>query len=30
MINVWKACGMKVDATDSDGKPMIEFIWSSE
>lgn len=30
MINVWKACGMKVDAVDSDGKPMIEFIWSSQ
>ncbi len=29
MINVWKACGMKVDAVDSIGKPMIEFIWSS-
>jgi tyrosyl-tRNA synthetase len=30
MINIWKACGMKVDAVDSDGNPMIEFIWSSE
>jgi len=30
MINVWKACGMKVDAVDYDGKPMIEFIWSSQ
>ena len=30
MIETWKACGMKLDATDSDGKPLIEFIWSSE
>jgi tyrosyl-tRNA synthetase len=30
MIDVWKACGMKVNAVDSMGKPMIEFIWSSE
>ena len=30
MIETWKACGMKLDAVDSDGKPMIEFIWSSE
>jgi tyrosyl-tRNA synthetase len=30
MIETWKACGMKVDAIDSEGKPMIEFIWSSE
>lgn len=30
MIEVWKACGMKTDALDEEGKPMIEFIWSSE
>jgi tyrosyl-tRNA synthetase len=30
MIETWKACGMKLDAVDSDGNPMIEFIWSSE
>jgi tyrosyl-tRNA synthetase len=30
MIETWKACGMKVDAVDSEGNPMIEFIWSSE
>ena len=30
MIETWKACGMKVDALDSEGKPMIEFIWSSD
>ena len=30
MIHTWKACGMDMDAVDSDGKPMIEFIWSSE
>jgi tyrosyl-tRNA synthetase len=30
MINVWKACGMKIDAVDEEGKPMIQFIWSSE
>ena len=30
MIETWKACGMKLDAIDTDGKPMIEFIWSSE
>lgn len=30
MIDVWKACGMKTDALDSEGNPMIEFIWSSE
>ena len=30
MIETWKACGMKLDAVNSDGKPMIEFIWSSE
>ncbi len=30
MIETWKACGMKLDAVDSQGKPMIEFIWSSE
>ena len=30
MIETWKACGMKLDAVDSDGKPMIEFIWSSK
>jgi tyrosyl-tRNA synthetase len=30
MIETWKACGMNVDAKDSDGNPMIEFIWSSE
>lgn len=29
MIETWKACGMKLDAVDSEGKPMIEFIWSS-
>jgi len=30
MIEVWKACGMNTEAVDKDGKPMIEFIWSSE
>jgi tyrosyl-tRNA synthetase len=30
MIDIWKACGMKTDAVDSEGRPMIEFIWSSE
>jgi tyrosyl-tRNA synthetase len=30
MIDVWKACGMNTEAVDEDGKPMIEFIWSSE
>ena len=30
MIETWKACGMKLDAVDSEGKSMIEFIWSSE
>jgi len=30
MINIWKACGMKLDAKDENGNPMIEFIWSSE
>ncbi len=30
MIETWKACGMKLDAVDSEGKPMVEFIWSSE
>jgi tyrosyl-tRNA synthetase len=30
MINIWKACGMKIDAIDNEGKQMIEFIWSSE
>lgn len=30
MIEVWKACGMKLDATDEDGNHMIEFIWSSD
>jgi tyrosyl-tRNA synthetase len=30
MINIWKACGMKTDAIDNEGKQMIEFIWSSE
>ena len=30
MIETWKACGMKLDAVDTNGKPMIEFIWSSE
>lgn len=30
MINSWKACGMDLDAVDSEGKPMVEFIWSSE
>ena len=29
MIETWKACGMNVDAKDTDGNPMIEFIWSS-
>ncbi len=29
MIETWKACGMNIDAVDSEGKPMIEFIWSS-
>ena len=30
MIAVWKACGMNMDAKDSNGNPMVEFIWSSE
>lgn len=30
MIETWKACGMKLDAMDPEGNPMIEFIWSSE
>jgi len=30
MINIWIACGMNVDAVDSEGNKMIEFIWSSE
>jgi tyrosyl-tRNA synthetase len=30
MIHTWKACGMDMDATDSDGKALIEFIWSSK
>lgn len=30
MIHTWKACGMDLDAVDSEGKPMVEFIWSSE
>jgi tyrosyl-tRNA synthetase len=30
MIEIWKACGMKTDAVDSEGNPMIQFIWSSE
>ncbi len=30
MIETWKACGMKLDAVDFQGNPMIEFIWSSE
>ena len=29
MIETWKACGMKLDDIDTEGKPMIEFIWSS-
>jgi len=30
MIALWKACGMKTDAVDQEGNPMIQFIWSSE
>lgn len=30
MIKMWKACGMDTDILDQNGKPMIEFIWSSE
>lgn len=30
MILMWKACNMNIDKLDADGKPMIEFIWSSE
>jgi len=30
MIETWKACGMDIDAKDSEGNPMLEFIWSSE
>lgn len=30
MIETWKACGMDIEALDSEGNPMLEFIWSSE
>ena len=30
MIETWKACGMILDAVDDSGKPMVEFIWSSD
>lgn len=30
MIEIWRACGMKIDSKDENGNPMIEFIWSSE
>ena len=30
MILMWKACGMDLDAVDSEGRPMIQFIWSSK
>jgi tyrosyl-tRNA synthetase len=30
MIDSWKACGMDLETTDSEGNPMVQFIWSSE
>ena len=30
MIETWKACGMNLESIDSEGKNMVEFIWSSE
>jgi tyrosyl-tRNA synthetase len=30
MIESWKACGMDLETTDSEGNPMVQFIWSSE
>src|SRR5581483_4574743 len=30
MILLWKACGLDTDRVDSSGRPLVEFIWSSE
>lgn len=30
MIEIWKKCGMEIDAVNENGEKMVEFIWSSE
>ena len=30
MIEIWKRCGMEIDAVNEKGEKMVEFIWSSE
>jgi tyrosyl-tRNA synthetase len=30
MIEIWKKCGMEIDAVNEHGEKMVEFIWSSE
>lgn len=30
MIEIWKKCGMEIDAVNENGEKMVEFIWSSD